>query len=347
MKHKIAPYADQLLEAVDRIDPDAAATAIELQFPETFSHKAWRVIRYFAGAMYLFSYKGQFVVTDESLELTVHDGEPVGGPRWTGKSMDDLEHWLELIADEYDASDYEIPGWEVELSSESVDAHGPGWQAETPAQKARHRSECQQLDSDVMVKLIPDGEYIGIKTYDRQHGSHGRFLIAQSSLWALGPMLKTAVGKSMLDVDCGNIVDITNVDNGLLFRFAWLNTHSDNSVTGFKQEITIPGTEIIRALRDNVECKVLCHCTHGMAKIDATRAVCTIQKIQRNKRVRRAFAKAMRDCFQWPGERITLYPDGKYSFFFTTRSGYPKNGGLILHKGEKDGHPYLTYSVHT
>ena len=40
----------------------------------------------------------------------------------------------------------------------------------------------------------------------------------------------------------------------------------------------------------------------------------------------------MRDCFRWPGEHITLFPDGKRSFYFITESGVPKNGGLILHE---------------
>ena len=50
MKHPIIPFADQTVNpAIDRNDPQAAATAIELQFPKTFSAKAWRVIRYMEG----------------------------------------------------------------------------------------------------------------------------------------------------------------------------------------------------------------------------------------------------------------------------------------------------------
>lgn len=122
MKHPVIPFEEQLNPGVDRNDPVAAATAIELRFPNTFSDRAWKVIRYFEGTMFLYAYKGQFVVTDESLELTeCGDGTseaPYGGPRWFGNSLDDLEQWLLKIADEYDADADEIPGWEVESHGE-------------------------------------------------------------------------------------------------------------------------------------------------------------------------------------------------------------------------------------
>ena len=70
LKHRVIPFARQINPAIDRNDPQAAVTAIELRFPATFSHKAWRVIRYMEGAMFLYAYKGKFIATDESLELT-------------------------------------------------------------------------------------------------------------------------------------------------------------------------------------------------------------------------------------------------------------------------------------
>ena len=70
-----------------------------------------------------------------------------------------------------------------------------------------------------------------------------------------------------------------------------------------------------------------------------------------NDRLRRAFSKAMRDCFQWPGELVRLSPDGGAHFYFTTRSGFPACGGLILHEGAvKTPHgnrQKLFYSIHT
>ncbi len=134
MKHQIIPCEDQTANpAIDRNDPLGAATAVELKFPRTFSKKAWRVIHYFEGAMYLYSYKGKFVATDESLELTEYgDGSheaPYGAPRFVCDTLNELEVILEWgewdalfslsLADLYDASG-DIPGWEVELSGKDV-----------------------------------------------------------------------------------------------------------------------------------------------------------------------------------------------------------------------------------
>ena len=78
-------YTD--LEPIDRNDPDSANSAIEYGLPTGFSGKAHACWEYFSGAAYLFEYKGQLVITDESLELTEYgDGSheaPFGAPRGT------------------------------------------------------------------------------------------------------------------------------------------------------------------------------------------------------------------------------------------------------------------------
>ena len=112
--HVALPYKDQINIPTDMNDPEAAKTAVELQFPDTFCAIAHDVIRYFDGSMFLYRYKDHYVVTDESLYLTDHgDGSreaPYGGPRWTGDDLDELESWLEGIAADYDAAG-DIPGW--------------------------------------------------------------------------------------------------------------------------------------------------------------------------------------------------------------------------------------------
>lgn len=116
MKHIIRPYEDQRNTPIDMNDPTAAMTAVEIRFPDSFSDRAKRVIDYLDGTMFLFSYKGRFVVTDESLYLTEHgDGSheaPYGGPRYSCSTLDGIEKWLEAVADEYD-NDGTIPGWEL------------------------------------------------------------------------------------------------------------------------------------------------------------------------------------------------------------------------------------------
>ena len=87
----------------DPNDPTAASSALELSLPLTFSAKARAAWRYFDGTAFLFEYKDQLVVTDESLWLTAagtgEPGSPMGFPRWVGDSWEDLESWLESVSD--------------------------------------------------------------------------------------------------------------------------------------------------------------------------------------------------------------------------------------------------------
>ena len=122
MTHTVRPYEDQRNHPIDRNDYVGAMTAIELHFPDTFSKKAWKVIRYLGDAVFLFAYKCKFVVTDESLYLTEHgDGSranPYGSPRFVGETLDQVEDWLEAMADDYDECGC-MDGWEVETDKES------------------------------------------------------------------------------------------------------------------------------------------------------------------------------------------------------------------------------------
>ena len=331
MKHPIKPCLDQTVNpAIDRNDPQAAATAIELEFPKTFSKKAWRVIRYFEGAMYLYSYKGKFVATDESLELTEYGNgsheHPYGAPRFVCDTLNELEETLEGLADFYD-EDGSIPGWEIEKP-----------QAPKLNQNA--------LFSSVMVRLVDSNMFVGVKTYDRAHGGHGRFLISKTTLQQL---MDAPIGESRYESDCGDYLKITRLKDVLLFSFAWLNTYGDGSVRGFRQDVTIPLRKVTRTALDFSEVqKHLYTPSKPKATIKASPdAAKVIREIASNRKLRRAFSKAMRDCFNWPGDEITLHKDSGYNFYFTTKSGYPKCGGLILHPGKTNGHSNIYYSVHT
>ncbi|MBR1689646.1 MAG: hypothetical protein IJ713_02585 [Oscillibacter sp.] len=330
MKHPIIPFADQTVNpAIDRNDPQAAATAIELQFPKTFSTKAWRVIRYMEGAMYLYSYKGKFVATDESLELTEYgDGSheaPYGAPRFVCNTLDEMEETLEELADFYDES-YDIPGWEPDMSSVSEKAE---WHEPSP---------------NVMVKLIDSHQFIAVKTYCRKLGSRGRFLIFRSTLRDL---LSASAGETRYEEDCGDYVKITRLKDALHFSFTWLSTYSGGVVKGNRQVFTVPIYKLRLLLDWKDDEKHLYIPAASAAKIVLRPANLTVREIVKDKRIRRAFSKAMRDCFRWPGEIVHLYRDGMYNFYFTTESGFPKYGGLILHEGMRNGRTYLYYSVHT
>ena len=90
-------------DPVDRNDPESEGEAVELAVPTGFSDKAKALMDYLDGTAFIFAYKGQLVLTDESMELTeAGDGTheaPFGGPRMVCDSWEELEETLEK---EYD-----------------------------------------------------------------------------------------------------------------------------------------------------------------------------------------------------------------------------------------------------
>lgn len=120
---------------VDMTEPPGAETATEVPFPESFSKRAKKVLDYLDGTAFLFFYKGKYVLTDESLYLTPHgDGSadaPLGAPRWTGKTLLELEHWLEDTADFYD-EDGNVPGWETAKEGGDLPESEPDHPTEVP-----------------------------------------------------------------------------------------------------------------------------------------------------------------------------------------------------------------------
>ncbi len=328
MKHRAIPFGEGGFPGVDRNDPEAAETAISLQFPDTFSARAFKVIRYMEGTMFLFSYKGKFVVTDESLELTESgngaDDAPYGCPHWVGDSLEELEWWLETLADDYDSLG-NIPGWEV--------SHGN-----------RKGYFSPELMSHILITMSSDRNYFAFKTFDRLHGTKGRFLIGRDRMFTI---LNSSEGTACYESDCGDYAKITRLENSLQLCVAWLDYTNNGSIRGFRQDVTVPIRKIWLALFNSETIKHLYVPSTPQAIIDARPAADTIRKIAESKRIKRAFCKAMRDFFHWQGDTVTLFRDGGYSFFFTTMSGFPKSGGLILHEGEREGYPYIYYSVHT
>ncbi len=111
-----------VLIPVDMNDPVSALNAELVEWPATFSKKAWECLRYFDvdsnySTIFLFRYKGKLIATDESLYLTNHgDGfkYPLGGPRGEFDTMESVEEWLELVHDEveYDGFNFETMKYE-------------------------------------------------------------------------------------------------------------------------------------------------------------------------------------------------------------------------------------------
>ena len=120
MKHSIIPTAEQL-PAIDRNDPEMQDGALELEWPETFSIRAKMVLKALDGTAFLYHYKGHFVVTDESMDLTEFGNgtreAPWGCPRCEAGSLEEVEEWLEDVANAYDADIEDFPEW-AEIKAE-------------------------------------------------------------------------------------------------------------------------------------------------------------------------------------------------------------------------------------
>jgi len=101
MAHKVSPYEEQ--DNIATLNGEPVQTAIEIRFPETFGGRAWNVIQDYGEAFTLYIYNGLFVVTDASHCLDTNKVQ------WQGGSLEELEAWLEVKADELDANN---PGWE-------------------------------------------------------------------------------------------------------------------------------------------------------------------------------------------------------------------------------------------
>lgn len=103
---------------IDRNHPEDSKQAVEVPWPTGLSKRGEKVLRYFDGAAFLFKYKGEYIITDESGDLTeAGDGvnEPWGGPRFSSRNYKDVKTWIEEIGQEFDdaeAAGEEIPGWD-------------------------------------------------------------------------------------------------------------------------------------------------------------------------------------------------------------------------------------------
>ena len=200
--------------------------------------------------------------------------------------------------------------------------------------------------NSLLLKLGFDGDFFSFSTYSRAHGHHGRFLVSPDVL-----KLAMETDKTVFDKDCSSFIEMRTLRSGgcdhLSVRFTWLNTFADGSVHGIQQSAKIPVHLVQHVLITRQPVKYLYHEPAAQAKIDASRAGKTIRRIINNKQKRRALCKALRDSFQWVDDTVHLFCDFGDSFYFTTESGFPGNGGLVLFENTIDGFKGLMYQVCT
>lgn len=86
----------------DMLCPEDADTAIEYSLPRNFSDKAKAFWKYLDDAAFIFEYKGDLVITDESLQLREYSSDLYNlAPRWTMGSWEELEKMLELCYNDH------------------------------------------------------------------------------------------------------------------------------------------------------------------------------------------------------------------------------------------------------
>ena len=201
---------------------------------------------------------------------------------------------------------------------------------------------------NILVKLNLTDDYIALRTYDRVHGGRGRFLIVRDRFAA---WLKNTADETFYSTDCAHVLIARRNRENIHFKVLWLSSGIDPEVHGFIQHFDVPVERLMALIEDRVTIRLVQHENGETARISCKFAGQTIRNIRQDKRKSRAFLKAMRDCFHWKGDVVTLYPDGVNDFYFCADGGWNICGGLVLHETTVTTHrrqfQRVYYSVHT
>ena len=200
-------------------------------------------------------------------------------------------------------------------------------------------------DGTILVNICCDQVFLGIRTYSRENGRHGRFLLNRGLIEELLLGNRTT---EVNDIDGSNYATVRLGEDSIFFQICWLCEYSNQTLMGLRQSFSLPKSAIEDLLENSIVTRSYIYQSPARsAKVNHLSAARTIRNILPDKRVKRALSKAMRDAFQWPGDQVNLHDDGGCNFFFTTESTFQICGGLILHEGTKNGYPRVYYSVHT
>ena len=253
--------------------------------------------------------------------------------RWLGKTMT-IKNW--------DGGAYQME----EDVGERGEGYGWNWFPAAIAGPVVNAEKYRIYKNSILIDIVPDGTCLYIYTTSRNHGRK-YFIVLNQSLkdWLMGT--KTY----FVENDFCGFIHIYIQKKVCHVTITWLNG-DENNLTGYKQHFTIPLWKIKKAVIYGKESRHLSYDWRGTTKVQLECDHAYMSSIIENKKLKRAFSKAMRDCFQWGEDTIYLYKDwAPHSFFFKTASGWPSCGGLILHSSEINTpcgkqKSYL-YSTHT
>lgn len=206
------------------------------------------------------------------------------------------------------------------------------------------------MSNRILVKVSADKSGISFRTVTRERKSPHCFYIQRIEwdwLYRDGHLVSNdtqSFAKFQYEWDIGV----------LSIRFFWLNTYSDNGLTGWEQTVRLPYDaldEFIRRSLTNTgpkQWKALSLEDRRRPKLEFY-AADNLHAALSNKTVRRRLVRFLRDNFNWRCEdRICFYNDFlPYSFFFQAFRGDSQGicGGLILHDHQDLSRAY--YAIHT
>ena len=205
------------------------------------------------------------------------------------------------------------------------------------------------MNNNIMLKLRYTDTEAVIRLVSRQ----GKI----SNIYVDLDELKKFVDEGYADFrDCDDYIT-ASLNNGMVYmRITHVVPYSSGKIEGWRYYVHFPIQKLLYFLdcSESVDCggwyKILCK------DEDSYPVICfhsdhALRNIADDPITRRAFCKAIRNSFKYRNsERIDLWDDGVYDFFFReTRAGGERGicGGLIRHKLTRKGHPCVEYSVHT
>lgn len=202
-------------------------------------------------------------------------------------------------------------------------------------------------DRNIKLTMVSDGEFIRLRTYSRIRGLSRTFIIERKKLAC------ALEGQSVVDADIDGFIEAYQQRaNKITLVLYWLfrNTSNDD-ITGYMQLMHVPVDVLKHVIQaeDGVTVKYLyMYDQRRKAIIHADGATKTIRQIQSDKRIKRAFSKALRDHFDWSDDdTVYLFSDGLYDIYFACEGCWPIHGGLILHHYQRDGQDRVVYAVCT
>lgn len=155
-----------------------------------------------------------------------------------------------------------------------------------------------------------------------------------------------------LEMDGIYLLRATEYDGIVSLHFYWMCEGYGGQLQGIAQNAEIPLNELKELMLNTKGGAFFTHQTKytGRVQFDFSCASRTLHDVCGDHLKRRALSKALRNRIRSRySETIHVYNDFPNCFYLIHSSSGSReyNGGLILHHGERNGRPYLSYDFHT